>query len=330
MRYPRGRANIHCVKKPLMILVGVSLVASACIETSSYDGIASTSTSIVGLPPTTTVGEESTTTSAVATTVVAPRTLDPNFSMLFSARVDEEFVHDQGAFTQGLAFRDGLFYESTGQYGESSVRIVEPRTGEVLAQADLPDEFFGEGLEIVGDRLVQLTWTSEIALIWDAYTLAPLGSYSYEGEGWGLCERENEFVMSNGSSQLTVRDIDTFEPIRTIDVRLRGEPVELLNELECTASWVYANIWKSHDIVVIDPESGFVIATIITDQVFVELDDWPGIDGINGIAYDALTDSYFLTGKYWRQVFQVHLAHIGYPCVLPASSDSLPACPTLE
>ena len=176
---------------------------------------------------------------------------------------------------------------------------------------DLPDEFFGEGLEVVGDRVVQLTWQSEVAFIWDAYTLEPLGTYSYEGEGWGLCAWEGVFYMSNGSSQLTVRDLDTFEIIDTIDVRFLGEPVENLNELECTASWVYANVWKSDEIVVIDPRTGFVIATILTDVLIDEVSDEEGIDVINGIAYDPATDAYFLTGKYWPDMFQVHLIPAG-------------------
>lgn len=293
--------------------VAFALLAAACIQTSSVDDISTSSTSIPGLAPTSSATRSDRELVETPTTTVARRVweMGPDFSMSFVARIDEVYPHDQEAFTQGLAVRDGLFYESTGLWGESSVRIVDPSTGEVLAQADLPDEFFGEGLEVVGDRIVQLTWQSEVALIWDAYTLAPLGSYEYEGEGWGLCARDGQFYMSNGSSQLTVRDLDTFEVVDTIDVAFRGEPVELLNELECTNSWVYANVWMSDEIVVIDPETGYVIAKIQTYLLFDELDEWEGIDVLNGIAYDPITDSYFLTGKKWRQMFRVHLAQTG-------------------
>ena len=235
---------------------------------------------------------------------------DETFSMTFVPDIATVLPHDRSAFTQGLELRDGLLYESTGTYGESTVRIVDPQTGEIIISTDLPDEYFGEGLALVGDRIIQLTWREETAFIWDAYTLEQLGTYSYEGEGWGLCVMNGHFVMSDGSSRLAIRDLDTFEIIDEIDVRLQGEPIEFLNELECTESWIYANVWKTDTIAVIDPGTGFVIARVFADELTRRVDG-PDIGVLNGIAYNELRDTYYLTGKYWPSMFEVRLTHQG-------------------
>jgi len=232
---------------------------------------------------------------------------DPDAPTALVPEVRERLAHDPSAFTQGLAYRDGLFYESTGQYGESTVRIVDAATGDVVRSRTLDDRYFGEGLELVGERLVQLTWREETAFIWDAETLDPLGTYTYEGEGWGLCARPDAFVMSNGTSRLTLRDLDTFEPIGAIEVRFRGEPVEFLNELECTDLWIYANVWQSNIIVVIDPQTGFVRARIHAAELASQLSSTEGIDVLNGIAHDPMANVFFLTGKYWPNLFEVVL-----------------------
>ena len=297
-------------RTPLSLLL--ALTAAACITTSSPDD-----TSAATSPETVDVGVvESATTSPAdtnpeTTTTTTTRALDENFSMQFLVRVDEAFPHDSGSFTQGLVFRDGLFYESSGRYGESRLRIIDPHTGEVVSEVALGDEYFAEGLEVVGGRIVQLTWREETAFIWDAYTLEPLGTYDYQGEGWGLCARDGHFVMSNGSSQLAIRDLDTFEVVDRITVRFRGEPVENLNELECSRSWIYANVWQSDTIMVIDPGSGFVIARIDGSVLAGQLSSTDGIDMLNGIAYDASTDTYYLTGKLWPEVFKVKLVPSG-------------------
>lgn len=217
------------------------------------------------------------------------------------------FPHDPGAFTQGLVLRDGVFYESTGLYGESTVRIVDPGTGRVIRSRSLGEEFFGEGLELVGDRLIQLTWQEGTAFIWDAETLAPLGTFSYEGEGWGLCAQEDRLVMSDGSSRLTFRDRATFEPVGGIEVLRAGEPVEWINELECVGDLVYANVWQTEEIVIIDPGTGKVVGQIDASSLLDRLGPTDGIDVLNGIAYDTEDGSFYLTGKLWPEIFQVSL-----------------------
>lgn len=217
------------------------------------------------------------------------------------------FAHDPHAFTQGLVFHDGLFYESTGLYGRSSVRIVDPTGGEVLTSVDLGSDYFGEGLEVVDDQVVQLTWKEGTAFVWDARTLEPLGTYTYGGEGWGLCAFADRFVMSDGSSTLTFRDLDTFEVVGEIEVLLEGEPVDRLNELECVDDLVYANVWYSDDIMVIDRETGQVVARIDGSPLREHLSSTEGIDVLNGIAYDPARRVFFLTGKLWPEIFEIRI-----------------------
>ena len=179
--------------------------------------------------------------------------------------------------------RGDVLFESTGRYGESAVRMIDLNSGEVLASVALGDEYFGEGLELVGDRLIQLTWREGTAFIWDASTLEPLGTFAYEGQGWGLCALDGRFYMSDGSAQLSVRDVETFAMLDTVEVRFEGEPVAFLNELECTPSGVYANVWKTDTIVVIDPNTGDVFSRIDASAIREPLSTTAGIDVLNGM-----------------------------------------------
>ena len=219
----------------------------------------------------------------------------------------EAFHHDPEAFTQGLELHDGVFYESTGLYGESTVRIVEQETGEVLQSVRLDDRYFGEGLTVVDGRVIQLTWKEETAFIWDARTLESLGTYTYEGEGWGLCAFEDRFVMSNGSSVLTFRDLHTFEPIGAVEVILVDEVVEDLNELECVGNLVYANVWYSDEIMVISPETGRVQARIDASSLRERISSVESAEVLNGIAYDPERQVFYLTGKKWSEIFEVRI-----------------------
>ena len=265
---------------------------------------AATTTALHRTQPTVDPGPATSTTAAAGGVPArtAPESTSP--PELF---VLDVFAHDPDAFTQGLVFRDGRFYESTGLYGRSSVRIVDPTSGEVLASTPLDSRYFGEGLEVVGERVVQLTWKEETAFVWDARTLDPLGTYSYDGEGWGLCAFADRFVMSDGSSRLTFRHLDTFEVIGSVDVLLAGEPVEDLNELECVGDLVYANVWFSDEIMVIAPDTGQVIVRIDATPLRQRLSATEGIDVLNGIAYDPRRDVFYLTGKLWPDVFEVRI-----------------------
>ena len=164
----------------------------------------------------------------------------------------ERVPHDTSAFTQGLEVAEGVLYESTGLYGQSSLRALDPATGAVASSVELADDLFGEGLTVVGDRIIQLTWKSGRALVYDRATLEPLGEHDYEGEGWGLCRMGDDLWMSDGSDKLSRRHPVSFELIERVAVTAPF-PVSNLNELECVEGLVIANIWLTDNLVVIDP-----------------------------------------------------------------------------
>ncbi len=209
--------------------------------------------------------------------------------------------HDSDAFTQGLVFADGDLYESIGRYGRSQVRQVAADGGEVLRSTDLDDALFGEGLAAVGGRLVQLTWKAGRALVYDRSTLTLVDEFTYEGEGWGLCYDGERLVMSDGSSRLTFRDPADFGLLGSIDVVHDGDPISHLNELECVHGAVYANVWRSDQILRIDPSTGRVTAVIDADT----LERPDSADVLNGIAHDPESGRFRLTGKNWPVSYDV-------------------------
>jgi glutamine cyclotransferase len=217
--------------------------------------------------------------------------------------------HDPSAFTQGLLIHDGFFYESTGLYGQSTLRKVDMQTGEVLQQLSLPAEFFAEGLALVGERLIQLTWREQVAFVYDLETFEQRETFTYIGEGWGLCydQETDELYMSNGSHVLYVRDPETFSAVRQLEIVLDDVPIRNLNELECVGDSIYANIWFSDQILRIDKQTGRITAIIDASNLLTpEEREAIGRAGtLNGIAYDAETERFFLTGKLWQWIFEV-------------------------
>lgn len=216
--------------------------------------------------------------------------------------------HDRKAFTQGLVWDHGTLLESTGLYGQSSLRRLNAATGAVEKQVDLPGMYFGEGLALVpgeGGTLVQLTWQEGEALLWRADRFERRGSFTYEGEGWGLCYDGARLVMSDGSGTLLFRDAATFAEIGRVEVTLRGRRVTRLNELECADGWVYANVFGSEVILRIDPVSGTVTATVDASGLLTPADA-DGTDVLNGIAYDPEDGVFYVTGKLWPKLFVAH------------------------
>ena len=218
--------------------------------------------------------------------------------------VIERYPHDRGAFTQGLVWHKGFLYESTGQYGRSSLRKVRLRDGRVLNEVELGDDLFGEGLARVGASLVQLTWRSGRALVWDLGTLQQERTMSYRGQGWGACFDGSSLVTSNGTSRLQFRNPETMQIQREVRVRKNSRPVARLNELECVDSQVYANVWQKSEILRIDPTTGTVTATIDAGGL-LSASEAAEADVLNGIAYVPESGHFLLTGKYWPYVFEV-------------------------
>ena len=220
-----------------------------------------------------------------------------------AVRVHRAITHDEGAFTQGLLWWNGRLYESTGLRGASTVRRLHPGTGEVEQQAALPVFFFGEGLARANGRLVMLTWQAEQAFVFGIDDFAPLGRQRYQGEGWGLCHDGRRFVMSDGSHQLTFRDSDSFAATGRVAVTLEGRPLPRLNELECVADAVYANVFGEDVIVRIDAATGQVTARIDASGL-LEAEAARRADVLNGIAYDPGAKRFYLTGKRWPWLFE--------------------------
>lgn len=210
--------------------------------------------------------------------------------------------HDTAAFTQGLEFDGGRLFESTGRYGASELREINPATGSVLRRMPLGDAYFGEGLTVVGDSIIVLTWRENTALVYDRDSFRLTGSHSYDGEGWGLCHDGSRLVMSDGSDVLTFRDPETFAVTGTVAVTLDDEPVSRLNELECRGNRVYANVWLTETIVEINPATGKVTAEIDAGG----LHEGAGGDAVlNGIAWDEANNAFLITGKLWPEMFRV-------------------------
>lgn len=252
---------------------------------------------------------------SAASTGTAP-TANPSGDL----RVDvlQEIPHDPKAFTQGLELVDGVLYEGTGLEGESSIRTVDPKTGDVRQKTDLPADMFGEGITVAGDSIWQITWQDGVAIRRDKNTLAELERVSYEGEGWGLCHDRgaDRLIMSDGTDHLTFRDVSTFAADGGVDVRsANGEPVARINELECVPDQdgrvqVWANIWQTDEIVRIDPGSGRVTATVDLSGLLPE-EERAGADVLNGIAHIPGTNEFLVTGKLWPTMFRVRFVTSG-------------------
>lgn len=228
--------------------------------------------------------------------------------------------HDTSAFTQGLLLHEGELYESTGEFGKSTLRRVDPLTGNVRQRIDMDPDIFAEGLARVDDRLIQLTWKNQVAFVYDIKSFENQDEFTYDTEGWGLCYDGESLYMSDGSSTLFVRDPDTFEVTRRIAVTLGNAqtglayPRDHLNELECVGDEVYANVWTTDDIVRIDKATGQVNAVIDASGLLTR-SERAQTDVLNGIAWDADAQTFLITGKWWPWLFEVRF--VGEPIYMP-------------
>jgi glutamine cyclotransferase len=223
-------------------------------------------------------------------------------------RVVNVYPHDAEAFTQGLIFRDGFLFESTGQYGRSTLRKVELKTGRVVQQHRLDPVHFGEGLAEWNGQLVQLTWRSQIAFVYDLVSFKPLRMFGYSGEGWGLTHNQREFILSDGTDTLRFIDPNTSRETRRVTVRDGKTPIKDLNELEYVRGEIYANIWHTDSIARIAPQTGQVVGWIDLSGLMSSAYRLEPEAVLNGIAYDALNNRLFVTGKLWPRLFEIQVA----------------------
>ncbi len=217
------------------------------------------------------------------------------------------YPHDPAAFTQGLQWHDNRLFESTGQVGTSGLREVDLSSGRVVRQQPLEQPHFGEGMVILGDKLYQLTWQSGKAFTYDWKTFTRNGSFSYDGEGWGLTTDGTSLIMSNGSSSIVWRDPKTFAVTKTLAVTDRGTPVAAINELEWVKGEIWANVWQNDSIARIDPNTGAVLGWIDLSNILPKIDRTGNEDVLNGIAYDAAKDRIFVTGKLWPKLYEISI-----------------------
>lgn len=228
----------------------------------------------------------------------------------YTYRIVHVYPHDQNAFTQGLAFENGFLYEGTGLYGHSTLRRVELVTGNILQECSIPDQFFGEGITIYDDRIMQLTWQSRVGFVYDKASFELLRQFDYATEGWGITSDGKRLIMSDGSSTLYFLDPITFREVGRTEVSDNSGPVSRLNELEYVNGEIYANVWLTDFIARISPDTGNVIGWIDLHGLLTAEDRSGPVDVLNGIAYDARDNRLFVTGKLWPKVFEITLVPV--------------------
>jgi len=244
-------------------------------------------------------------TAPTVTNSTLPATSYP--APLLGYRIVNTYPHDPRAFTQGLVFADGVLYEGTGLRGQSGLRKVDLKTGNILRVRQLSAHFFGEGITIYGNRVLQLTWRAKVGFVYDRQTFQLLETFNYPTEGWGITHDGRSLIMSDGTSTLYFLDPQTFQEVDRLKVHTRDGPVSRLNELEYVKGEIYANVWKTDRIAKISPETGEVVGWIDLEGLLKPEDHNSRIDVLNGIAYDVKNDRLFVTGKLWPKLFEIEL-----------------------
>ena len=224
--------------------------------------------------------------------------------------VVDTIAHDSNSFTQGLEYYNGTLLESSGLYGSSSIREVNPANGETIRSLPINESLFAEGITVKGGSIIMLTWKEELALEIDIEDFRIIGNYTFQGEGWGICFNGDHFVTSNGSSVLSYRDQQTFEINYSVNVTWDGESVQNLNELECVNDKIYANIWMQDTIIEINSTTGMV-EMFASAKTLSENHEGPLNEVLNGIALDHNRDGFWITGKNWSEMYLVNFESIG-------------------
>ena len=230
---------------------------------------------------------------------------------LYGYEVVNTYPHEITAFTQGLIFRNGELWEGTGKHGLSRLSRVDLETGKLLQSAPLASRYFGEGIEIIGDRIYQLTWRAHMVFVYDRDSLEQQQTHYNAREGWGLAWDGEHLILSDGSASLQFIDPEGFTPVREIGVTVRGQPLTLLNELEYIDGEIWANVWQTDFIVRIDPATGVVNSIVDLTGLSARTRLGSSEAVLNGIAWDADNRRLFVTGKHWANLFEIELIEHG-------------------
>jgi glutamine cyclotransferase len=220
-------------------------------------------------------------------------------------RIVATYPHSTASYTEGFFYLDGLFYEGTGMVGHSAVMAIDPATGNVRQRHDLPAPYFGEGIVDWGPNLYEWTWQSHICFVYDRFSMVVVKQFGYTGEGWGMTRTKTELITSDGTATLRFRNPATFRETRHIVVKDEGTAIDRLNELEFIRGEIYANVWHSDRIARISPRDGHVIAWIDLTRLLSSDQKINAESVLNGIAYDAMHDRIFVTGKQWPRIFEI-------------------------
>ncbi|SNS30951.1 Glutamine cyclotransferase [Granulicella rosea] len=230
---------------------------------------------------------------------------------VYGYKVVARYPHSTDSFTEGFFYLNGLFYESTGLNGHSSILVIEPKTGKPLQQQTIPPQYFGEGIVDFGPNILEWTWQTHAGFVFDRFSLRQVATFTYAGEGWGMTRTDKEIVTSDGSSTLRFRNPKTFAEARHIDVHDGAKEISQLNELELVKGEIYANVWHEERIARISPKDGHVLGWIDLTGLLPDDEKVNAESVLNGIAYDAKGDRLFVTGKHWPAVFEIKLVPPG-------------------
>ncbi len=229
------------------------------------------------------------------------------YTPVFGYKIVNTYPHDTNSFTQGLIFDKGVLYESTGLNGRSAVKIVDLKTGKTLKSHELPDNYFGEGIAIIENKIIQLTWRSKTGFVYDKKTLKLIKKFSYQTQGWGITYDGKYLIISDGSAVLYFMDPNTFKVVGTLEVYGDNGKVSKLNELEYINGEIYANIWGIEKIARINSKTGRVTAWIDLSGLLSDQDKKNRVDVLNGIAFNSDKGRLFVTGKLWPKIFEIEL-----------------------
>jgi len=262
----------------LLLLLMIVLISVSCVSLPMSKGINAESVSEITVP-----------------------------SSFFTYELINTYPHERNAFTQGLVFENGALYEGAGLYEKSSLRKVDIETGQVLQIYELPAQYFGEGITVYKDKVIQLTWKNNKGFIYDKDKFDLLSEFTYLTEGWGITHDGNRLIMSDGTSFLYFLDPETLEITGSVKINNNGAPLDKINELEYVNGRVLANIWQTDKIAIINPQNGNTGGWIDLTGLLQTQDYFGSVDVLNGIAYDSAEDRLFVTGKLWPFLFEIKL-----------------------